>query len=191
MRCFDGSEQQRRDPHTSMAQRARGRCAIVHLKPRVVWTWRFSKKFTGFVTSRSESRQKLPQHGYHSVVAPCELTRHLDTQLGTIKAECDGGASQESFYPSLSRCRLIAMTKRANGRRLVHPSWTPLVLDDVVDSDGAVAVKSVICELRREQLTKSKYERNRTCSAARASTRKRNLDRSLLGRAGYTFGGAV
>ena len=42
-RCLDGSEQQRRDPHTSRAQRARGRCAIVHLKPRVVWTRRFSK----------------------------------------------------------------------------------------------------------------------------------------------------
>ena len=27
----DGSEQQRRDPHTSRAQRARGRCPIVHL----------------------------------------------------------------------------------------------------------------------------------------------------------------
>ena len=26
------------------AQRARGRCEIVHLKPRVVWTCRFSKK---------------------------------------------------------------------------------------------------------------------------------------------------
>ena len=31
MRCFDGSEQQRRDPHTSRAQRARGRCPFVHL----------------------------------------------------------------------------------------------------------------------------------------------------------------
>ncbi len=31
LRCLDGSEQQRRDPHTSRAQRARGRCAIVHL----------------------------------------------------------------------------------------------------------------------------------------------------------------
>ena len=30
----------------------------------------FLKKITGFVTSRSEPRPKLPQHGYHSIVAP-------------------------------------------------------------------------------------------------------------------------
>ena len=75
MRCFDGSEQQRRDPHTSRAQRARGRCAIVHLKPRMVSPWRFSKNVTGFVTSRSESSLNLPQHGYHSIVAPWFHTR--------------------------------------------------------------------------------------------------------------------
>ena len=77
MRCFDGSEQQRRDPHTSRAQRARRRCAIVHLKPRVVWTWRFSKSATGFVTSRSESRPKPPQHGYHSIVTPWRVKNLL------------------------------------------------------------------------------------------------------------------
>ena len=64
-------QQQRRDPHTSRAQRARGRCAVVHLRPRVVCTWRFTKKIAGFVTSRSEPRPKLPQHGYHSSIVAC------------------------------------------------------------------------------------------------------------------------
>ena len=40
----DGGSEQRCDPHTSRAQRARGRFAIAHLKPRVVCTWRFTKK---------------------------------------------------------------------------------------------------------------------------------------------------
>ena len=57
-------------PHTSRAQRARGRCAIVHLKPRAQRARRFAKKLTGFVTSRSESSLNLPQHGYRSIVAP-------------------------------------------------------------------------------------------------------------------------
>ena len=46
-----------------------------------------------------------------------ELTRHLDTQLDVAKAECDGGENQESFCPSLARCRQVAMTKLPNGRR--------------------------------------------------------------------------
>ena len=76
MRFFDGSEQQqRRDPHTFRAQRARGRCAIVDLKPRMVSPWRFSKKITGFVTSRSESSLNLPHFRYHSIVAPCSSAR--------------------------------------------------------------------------------------------------------------------
>ena len=91
MRCFDGSEQQRRDPHTSRAQRARGRCAIFHLKPRVVCTWRFTKKITSFVTSRSELRPKLPQHGYNSIVAPC-VWKPLDE-------ESDLGSDQDVSAP--------------------------------------------------------------------------------------------
>ena len=71
MRCFDGSEQQRCDPHTPrQCPESSGEVRFVHLKPRVVSPWRFSKKIIGRVTSRSGPLPKLPQHGYRSIVAP-------------------------------------------------------------------------------------------------------------------------
>ena len=85
MRCFDGSEQQRRDPHTARAQRARGRCAIVHLKPRAQRARRCSKKFWQFVTSAPWVTGSLPHHGYHCIVAPWE-THLLFTGHSAIDA---------------------------------------------------------------------------------------------------------
>ena len=64
MRCFDGPEQQRRDPHTSRAQRARGRCAYA----RTGWSAKFV--MDGLVTSARDASLNLPHHGYHSIVAP-------------------------------------------------------------------------------------------------------------------------
>ena len=124
MRCFDGSEQQRSDLHTSRAQRARGRCAIVHLKPRVVWTWRFSKKITGFVTSRSESRPKLPQHGYHSIVAPCALP---PAWLGGGIARSDANSHLGPPRGPPRRRVTEPTNRRARKRRENKPALSPLI----------------------------------------------------------------
>ena len=64
MRCFDGPEQQRRDPHTSRAQRARERCAYA----RTGWSAKFM--MDGLVTSARDASLNLPHFRYHSIVAP-------------------------------------------------------------------------------------------------------------------------
>ena len=64
MRCFDGPEQQRRDPNTSRAQRARRRCAYA----RTGWSAKFL--MDSLVTSARESPAVCSQHGYHWIVAP-------------------------------------------------------------------------------------------------------------------------
>ena len=67
MRCFDGpkQQQQRRDPHTSRAQRARGRCAYA----RTGWNAKFV--MDGLVASARDASLNLPHFRYyHSIVAP-------------------------------------------------------------------------------------------------------------------------
>ena len=61
------SEQQRRDPHTSRAQRARGRCAYA----RTGWSAKFV--MDGLVTSAGDASLNLPHFRYHPNVAPCWL----------------------------------------------------------------------------------------------------------------------
>ena len=141
MRCFDGSEQQRRDPHTSRAQRARGRCAIVHLKPRVVSPWRFSKKITGFVTSRSESSLNLPHFRYHSIVAPW-VAMWGGMERGAVRRGCGhslGWVDREDIGPlqwHFLQCEL-APEKTIRWRAAVRTALTAA-------TTGLVVVEAIV-----------------------------------------------
>ena len=120
MRCFDGPKQQRRDRHTSRAQRPRGRCAIVHLKPRVVCTWRFTQNFTGFVTSRSEPRPNLPQHGSPKGLAFCFLNYYLPLDCCAVHTSITRPAGKSTAGWSVC-AHIVAMPCEPAGRNIRGP----------------------------------------------------------------------
>ena len=102
-------------------------------------------------------------------------TRHLDIQLGTVKGICAGLADEETFSPTLARVRLVAMSRLPSGFFPLTVGWTPLVLEDVLDTSGAVYIESLVLKLRAEQLSKSLYDRNCESTTAREKESLRQL----------------
>ena len=117
--------------HLQGSESSGGGCAIVHLKPRVVWTCRFSKKCIGFVTSRSESRPKLP---HSTVTTTTRLLRRgmaaLCQRYGSVRSVlCQFYASSMSvlrqFYGSV-RSVLCQFYVRGSAPRVAPvPRLTP------------------------------------------------------------------
>ena len=89
MRCFDGPEQQRRDPHTSRAQRARGRCAYA----RTGWSAKFV--MDGLVTSAGDASLNLP----HTVT-----TRLLRREKGRARWHQDIAFAHRARNDPCDRC---------------------------------------------------------------------------------------
>ena len=52
-----------------------------------------------------------------------DVTRHIDVQLDACKSLCEEGVDDDAFFPSLSRVRLVALTKRPDGTRSIKPAW--------------------------------------------------------------------
>ena len=102
-------------------------------------------------------------------------TRHLDIQLDTVKGICAGSADEGTFSPTLARVRLFAMSRLPSGFHPLTVGWAPLVLEDVLDTSGAVYIESLVLKLRDEQLAKSRYDRNRESTTAREKESLRML----------------
>jgi hypothetical protein len=101
------------------------------------------------------------------------VTQHIDVQLDACKALCEGAVDEEAFFLSLSKVRLVALTKKGGGTRTIKPAWVPLILDDVVDSSGTtVTLISKVAALRAKQLQATEFERN--CAGSEAQHRPRS-----------------